>query len=77
MKPVTTTPLFNIGQQYMTRGKHPQLCTVTDIHKTYNSANELVKFRYVATHKFAGQTVADYDVCQSTVAMGAINQPQD
>lgn len=64
-------PKFPIGQQYKTRGKAPRLCTVVDIHKTYNAAGELVKLRYVATHDFAGQVIADRDVCETTIAMGA------
>lgn len=63
---------FNIGTQFKTRGKHPRLCTVTDILKTYNSAEELVSIRYVATHEFMGQTVTDRDVVETTIAMGLI-----
>lgn len=64
-------PKFSIGQQFKTRGKHPKLCTVTDILRTYNSAGELVSLRYVATHEFAGQLVIDHDVVETTIAMGA------
>lgn len=63
---------FEIGTKFMTRGKAPKLCTVTDILKTYNSANELVKVRYIATHEFCGQVVTDSDVVNATVAMGLI-----
>ena len=63
-------PRFAVGTQYLTRSRAPRLCTVTDIHKTYNSAGELVKVRYVATHCFAGQLVTDYDVCDVTIARG-------
>ena len=61
---------FSIGQQYLTRGKHPRLCTIIDILKTYNARNECVKLRYVATHEFLGQTLTNSDVCETTVAMG-------
>ena len=64
---------FEIGQQFKTRGKAPRLCTIVDILKTYNSAGELVKTRYVATHEFMGRTVTDRDVCETTVAMGLID----
>jgi hypothetical protein len=64
-------PRFVIGQQFTSLGKHPKLCTVMDIHKTYNSRNELVKVRYIATHEFCGQTVTDYDICETTIARGA------
>lgn len=50
--------------------KHTYLCTVVDIYKTYNGANELVKIRYVATHEFMGQTITDYDVIETTIARG-------
>lgn len=61
---------YAIGTQFKTRGKAPRLCTVTDILKTYNSAGELVKTRYVAQHDFMGQKVNDYDVVTTTIAMG-------
>lgn len=63
-------PKFGIGQQYWTRDKYPRLCTVVDILKTYNSQRGLVKIRYVATHKFVGQTVTDYDVVETSIARG-------
>lgn len=65
-------PRFPIGTQYKTRGKSPKVCTVIDIWKTYNSKGELVKIRYVSTHKFCGQTVTDNDVGETTKAMGVI-----
>jgi len=65
-------PNFAIGTKYMTRGKHPVECTVTNIYSTYNEAFELVHFRYVSTHLFCGQPVTDYDVVETTVARGLI-----
>jgi hypothetical protein len=65
-----TKPRFAIGQQFYTRGKVRRLCTIVDIHSTYNASGELVRIRYVATHEFMGQLVHDYDVPDSTVAMG-------
>lgn len=62
--------LYAIGTKFMTRGKSPRLCTVIDIHRTYNSAGELVRIRYVATHEFMGQTMVDGDVVATTIAMG-------
>lgn len=61
---------YTIGTQFKTRGKHPRLCTVIDILKTYNSKNELVQTRYVATHDFLGQLMTDKDVCTTTIARG-------
>lgn len=65
-------PRFTIGQQFKTAGKCPRICTVTDILQTYNSKNELVKIRYVATHEFMGQIVTDHDVVDATIARGLI-----
>lgn len=47
------------------------VCTVTDILKTYNMANELVKTRYVATHPFMGQQIRG-DYCAVTIQRGYI-----
>ena len=63
---------FAIGTKFKTRGKFPKLCTVKDILRTYNSANELVSIRYVATHEFSGQTVIDNSVVATTIAMGLV-----
>ncbi len=61
---------FPIGTQYTTRGKHPQVCTVVDVLRTYNSAGTLVSLRYVAEHDFCGQKLRDNDVCDATIARG-------
>lgn len=65
-------PRFKIGTLFKTRGKHPRVCIVTDIHTTRDSRGEIVKIRYVATHEFAGQTVTNSDVVDTTIAMGLI-----
>lgn len=62
---------YEIGHQFTMRGKAPQVCTVVDVLRTYNSAGELVKLRYVATHQFMGQTLTDSDVCDTTIARGS------
>jgi len=46
--------------------------TVTDILKTYNSAGEHIKTRYVAEHDFLGQKVTDRDVLGVTIQKGLI-----
>lgn len=62
---------FQIGQKFLSHGKHPRLCTITDVLKTFNSAGLLVRVRYVATHEFIGlNVITDYDVCDATVARG-------
>lgn len=63
---------IRIGQKFKTRGKHPRICTVVDIWRTYNNAGELVRTRFVATHEVMGQTVTDYDVVAPTIQMGAL-----
>ena len=65
---------YTIGTHFNTRGKHPKFCTVTDIHRTFNSKNELVKCRYVATHKLLDQIVTDYDVIETTITMGLVDE---
>lgn len=64
--------VYPIGTKFKTRHKHPKLCTVVNILRTYNVEGHLVKIRYVATHEFCGQTVADNDVVAATIAMGLI-----
>ena len=61
-----------IGTKYLTRGKHPRLCTVTDIWKTYDSKGDLVHKRYVATHELLGQTVTAVNLPEATVALGVL-----
>lgn len=72
---MTPAPRFAIGDQYKTRGKHQRICTIVDILRTYNAADELVRIRYVATHNFMGQEIMDSDVCDATVAMGLLEEP--
>ena len=69
-KQANTEAKFSIGTQFKTRGKHPRLCTVVDILRTYNTAGDLVRIRYVATHELMGQTITEYDVVETTIAMG-------
>jgi len=64
------TQRFPIGTRFALRGKGSRLATVVDVWRTYNLAGELVKLRYVATHEFAGQTVTDSDVVDTTIARG-------
>ena len=66
--------VYPIGTKFRPVGrKHGKVCTVTDILKTYNSKNQLVKVRYVATYEFAGQTVTNYDVVHATIFRGIAN----
>jgi len=64
---------FPIGTQYQrTYGKRKDLCTVEDIYYTYNSKNELIHIRYVASHLFLGQKIMEYDVVDTTIARNLI-----
>jgi len=67
------TGTYSIGTQYMPMRKNTYVCTITDIHKTYNNNGDLVKTSYVATHEFCGQTITECDVPNSTIARGIWN----
>ena len=67
------TGTYPIGTQYMPMRKNTYVCTITDIHKTYNNNGDLVKTSYVATHEFCGQTITDNDVIETTIARGIDN----
>jgi len=66
-----------IGTKFIKqRGKltnNERVETVTDILKTYNSAGEHIKTRYVATHPFCGQERTDSDVLGVTIQKGLIS----
>jgi hypothetical protein len=63
-----------IGVQYLTRGKHPKLCTVVDEHTTYNRTGDVVKVAYVSEHIFLNQIVRDKDVNKTTILMNEATQ---
>lgn len=63
-------PRFAIGTIYQSAGKAPRLCTVVDIHRTYDNAGDLVRLEYVTIHTFAGQFVREYGVSETTIARG-------
>ena len=62
--------MYTIGTQYLSHGKHPNLCTISDILTTYNNAGAVVHIRYVATHTFLSQTVTETDIVAVTIARG-------
>jgi hypothetical protein len=66
---------FPVGTRFHSAGKHPVVCTVTDIHFTANLAGETVSVRYVATHTFLGQTVTEFNVCDTSIARRLIPTP--
>lgn len=61
---------FPIGTQYLSHGKHPRLCTVSDQMTVTNSKGEVTKRHYHATHEMLGQTVSWYDVNDTNIAKG-------
>lgn len=69
---MATEARFAIGTKFRTRGKNPRICMVTDVHRTFNAAGDLVSIRYQATHDFMGQAVTSHDVVDATIAMGLI-----
>lgn len=64
------TQKFPIGTQFVPHGRARRLCTVTDYLVTRNTAGEIVRTCYVATHEMMGQIVTDDDVCELTIARG-------
>lgn len=59
---------IEIGTEF--KNRKGQACKVTDILKTYNSKNDLVKVRYVVEHQLMGQAVIDNDVLEITIQKG-------
>lgn len=68
---------FQIGTTFYTRHKHPRFCTVVDRYTTTNEKGEVVKRCYVCTHEVMGQVVTDYDVPDTTIAMGIVDRLPD
>ena len=77
---MTTEQRFQIGTRYLTRGSNPRkpplVHTVVDVHRTFNSRGELVKLRYVSEHIFCGETIKEFDVCDTTIARGDPMAPE-
>ncbi len=69
-------PKFGVGTTFKTGGKHGRIYTVVDYWASYNLAGEFVRGRYVATHQFLGQPLTDYDVIETTIARGLIEEKQ-
>lgn len=70
---MTTEPRFPIGTRFIPAGrKVKNVWRVVDIWRTYDSAGNLVRVRYVAAHDFLGQTVTDCDVIETTIARGLV-----
>ena len=67
---------FPIGTQYKTRGKHPNLCTVTEQLTVTNSKGEIVRIYYQSEHSFCGQIVVNADVVDASIAMGLLPEFQ-
>lgn len=69
---MATQVRFPVGTTYTKRGKANKVCTVEDVHLTYNLAGELVKIRYVTSNLMMDQKVFDYDVVDATIARSLI-----
>lgn len=64
---------FSIGTKFIRYSRaEKQVETIVDIYTTHNNAGEVVKVRYVATHEFMGQEVADYDIPEATIARSEV-----
>ena len=64
-----STPRFSVGTQFLPRGKHPNVCTIIDVHTTRNLAGDIVGQSYLCEHEFMGQKIKHTEV-DTTVAMG-------
>ena len=62
---------YEIGTKFIAQGKRKDVETVTDILKTYNSKNELVKIEYIVEHDFLNQKVT-HVICETTLKMAEI-----
>jgi len=69
------TQKFPVGTTFHSSGKHPRVCTVTDYWVTSNLAGDIVRTSYVATHEFCGQTVAETDILEISIAKRLIATP--
>jgi hypothetical protein len=67
---MTTAHRFPIGTRYLSAGKFPRECVVSDHLTTTNAAGDVVSRLYVTTHQFLGQTVSETNVCDTTIARG-------
>ena len=63
--------LYEIGTKYTAKGGRKDIETITDILKTYNSKNELVKIEYQVEHTLAGQNITHY-VSHTTIKRAEI-----
>lgn len=72
MRPSDRVQRFPVGTRFRTSGRYPRECVVIDYLVTRNLAGAIVATRYVATHEFAGQTVTDSDVIETTIARGLL-----
>jgi len=68
---------YPAGHKFIRAGrKHRHIETVTDFLVARNLNNEVVKVRYVATHKFCGQIVTDSDVIPTTIDRSTYETPE-
>lgn len=58
-----------IGSKWVTRDKHPRLCTVDHILTTTDETGKVVAIQYESSHEFMGQRIVHVDGA-TTVRMG-------
>jgi hypothetical protein len=62
-------PKYAIGQTFTRKGKGwKREYTVTDIYTTRNLEGDLIKFEYLTTHDFLGQSLKEL-VIETTIAI--------
>lgn len=66
---------FAVGTKFTKRSdKHKKIYTVEDFLTTVNLKGKIVKTCYIASNELCSQKVFDYDVVETTIAMGEIKQ---
>lgn len=70
-------PRFLVGTRFLSAGKHPHVCMVTDILRTFNLSGELVGVQYVTEHGFCGQKIEgrhlDTEVAKGVCRLHGVN----
>lgn len=66
----TPASTYPIGTTFYSGGKHKRFCTVTEIYRTFDSSDRLVRVEYGAEHTFLGATIKECSVLHTTIARG-------
>ena len=64
-------PRWSIGDKYLPVGKNKSECTIVDVVRRFDENGGMV-IRYISEYEFAGQTVKNHDVNETTISRGRI-----